>query len=109
MRRHLPARRQPDLQPPPAPPVGLPLDSLELRDAIVGEGLVMHETSDGGFEIHLVLAGTAQRLGWFPDAARRHRPPPGRVDQRPCRCRSGPRALAPIARHNEPVVNARVR
>ncbi len=54
---------------PPDPPADLPLDSLEIRHAIVGQGIVMHETPDGGFEIHLVLAGRAQRLGWFPDAA----------------------------------------
>ena len=62
MRRHLSDPELPSFD-------GRPLDSLELRDAIVGEGIVMHETPDGGFDIHLVLAGTAQRLGWFPDAA----------------------------------------
>lgn len=69
MRRHLPARFQAGPRLPAAPAADLPLDSLELRDAIVGQGIVMHETPDGGFEIHLVLAGAAQRLGWFPDAA----------------------------------------
>ena len=69
MRRHLSARPQAARQLPTVPPADPPLDSLDLRDAIVGHGIVMHETPDGGFEIHLVLAGTTHRLGWFPDAA----------------------------------------
>jgi hypothetical protein len=45
------------------------LDALELRDAILGDGVVLHETPDGGFVIHVVTAGQVQRLGAFADAA----------------------------------------
>jgi hypothetical protein len=45
------------------------LDALELRDAILGDGTVLHETGDGGFVIHLVTAGRVQRLGSYVDAA----------------------------------------
>jgi hypothetical protein len=45
------------------------LDTLELRDAVLGEGVVLHETPAGGFVIHVVTAGQVQRLGSFVDAA----------------------------------------
>jgi hypothetical protein len=45
------------------------LDALDLRDAILGDGTVLHETDDGGFVIHVVAAGQVQRLGDFVDAA----------------------------------------
>jgi hypothetical protein len=45
------------------------LDALELRDAILGDGTVLHETDDGGFVIHLVTGGRVQRLGAYVDAA----------------------------------------
>jgi hypothetical protein len=45
------------------------LDALELRDAILGHGVVLNETPGGGFVLHLVTAGHVRPLGWFSDAA----------------------------------------
>ena len=56
----------------PSSPLDAPadhLDALELRDAILGDGVVLHETEDGGFVIHVVTAGEVQRIGAFVDAA----------------------------------------
>ena len=45
------------------------LDAFELRDAVLGDGVVLHEIDEGGFVIHIVTAGQVQRLGAFIDAA----------------------------------------
>jgi hypothetical protein len=45
------------------------LDALELRDAILGHGLVLNETPGGAFVLHLIVAGHVRPLGWFSDAA----------------------------------------
>ena len=47
----------------------LPLDSLELREAIVGDGVVLNEAPDGELLLHAVQAGRARRLGRFEGAA----------------------------------------
>lgn len=45
------------------------LDDLELRHAIVGEGVVLDETEDGGFILYAVDAGCVDAVGRFDQAA----------------------------------------
>jgi hypothetical protein len=45
------------------------LDDLDLRDAILGEGVVMQERPSGGFVLYEVVAGCVTELGRFDGAA----------------------------------------
>jgi len=49
--------------------VGIPLDFLELRTAVLGGGLVLQRPADGALVLYSVAAGRARRLGRFIDAA----------------------------------------
>jgi hypothetical protein len=48
----------------------LAVDSLNLRDAVIGDGLVLTETEDRRFVIHTLDSGRAQLLGSFDSVAR---------------------------------------
>jgi hypothetical protein len=45
------------------------LDDLDLRDAILGEGIVLQERPSGGFVLYEVVAGCITELGRFDGAA----------------------------------------
>jgi hypothetical protein len=45
------------------------LDDLDLRCAILGEGVVLQETPSGGFVLYEVVAGSVTELGRFAGAA----------------------------------------
>jgi hypothetical protein len=45
------------------------LDDLDLRDAVLGEGVVLQERPSGGFVLYEVVAGCITELGTFDGAA----------------------------------------
>lgn len=51
------------------PESDLRLDALELRDAILGDGVVLNEESDGELLLHAVAGGRVRPLGRFGGAA----------------------------------------
>jgi hypothetical protein len=48
---------------------GLPLDSLDLRDAVIGDGLMLSRDSEDRWVLHSLEGGRAQHLGTFADVA----------------------------------------
>lgn len=47
----------------------LAVDSMDLRDAVIGDGLMLTKGSDHRLVIHTLDAGRARLLGKFDDAA----------------------------------------
>jgi hypothetical protein len=43
-------------------------DTLDIRSAILGDGIVLNRTSGGGMVLHSVAGGTAHELGFFTEA-----------------------------------------
>jgi hypothetical protein len=48
---------------------GVPVDSLDLRGAIISPGLALSQDSDGRLVLHTLTGGRASKLGTFDDAA----------------------------------------
>jgi hypothetical protein len=48
---------------------GLTVDSLDLRDAVIADGLMLTRSQENGFVIHTLGAGRAQLLGAFDSPA----------------------------------------
>jgi hypothetical protein len=48
---------------------GLAVDSLDLRDAVIGDGLMLTRSRDSRYVIHTLGAGRAQLLGAFDSPA----------------------------------------
>jgi hypothetical protein len=47
----------------------VPADTLNVRSAVVGDGLMLHEDEDGRLSLHTLWGGQARRLGTFDNAA----------------------------------------
>ncbi len=48
---------------------GVPIDSLDLRGAIIGHGLALSQDSQHRLVLHTLTAGHASKLGTFDSAA----------------------------------------
>jgi hypothetical protein len=53
---------------PQEPRGDVPLDVLDIRDAVIGDGVILHKAADGELVLHTVTAGRACSLGRFGSA-----------------------------------------